>query len=124
LRDLRRELHALYLAAKDPRTPWRAKAMIAFVVGYALSPIDLIPDWIPFLGFLDDLIIVPLGIVLARRMIPPDVLADCRARADAKLLTKPQRKITLIVVLVALAWILGAVAFIWLVAHLLSGLRP
>lgn len=123
MRDLRRELHALYLASKDRRTPWRAKAMIALVVGYALSPIDLIPDWIPLVGFLDDLVIVPLGILLVRRMIPAEVLADCRARADAKLLAKPQRKLTLIVVLVALAWVVGVIAFLWLVATLLSSLR-
>ena len=125
MRDLRRELHALYLASKDRRTPWRAKAIIALVIGYALSPIDLIPDWIPVLGFLDDLVVVPLGILLARRLIPAEVLADCRARADARFLAKPQRKITLVVVLVALLWVAGAIAFVWLVATLLNGLlRP
>jgi uncharacterized membrane protein YkvA (DUF1232 family) len=125
VRDLRRELHALYLASKDRRTPWRAKALIALVIGYALSPVDLIPDWIPLLGFLDDLVVVPLGILLARRMIPAEVLADCRARADARLLARPERKITLVVVLVTLLWVAGAIAFVWLVATLLNGLlRP
>ena len=123
MRDLRRELHALYLAAKDPRVPWYAKALAGLVVAYALSPIDLIPDFIPVIGLLDDVIVVPLGILAVRRMIPPAVLADCRARADAKLLARPQRKLTLVIVLVALAWVLAAVAFIWLVAHLLSSLR-
>ena len=125
MRDLRRELHALYLASKDRRTPWRAKALIALVIGYALSPVDLIPDWIPLLGFLDDLVVVPLGVLLARRMIPAEVLADCRARADARLLARPERKITLVVVLVTLLWVAGAIAFVWLVATLLNGLlRP
>ena len=122
MRDLRRELHALYLASKDRRTPWRARAIIALVIGYALSPIDLIPDWIPVLGFLDDLVVVPLGILLARWMIPAEVLADCRARADAKFLAAPQRKITLVVVLVAVMWVAGTIAFVWLIANLLNGI--
>jgi uncharacterized membrane protein YkvA (DUF1232 family) len=122
VRDLRRELHALYLASKDRRTPWRAKAIIALVIGYALSPVDLIPDWIPLVGFLDDLVVVPLGILLARWMIPAEVLADCRARADAKFLAAPQRKITLVVVLVAVMWVAGTIAFVWLIANLLNGI--
>ena len=122
MRDLRRELHALYLASKDRRTPWRAKAIIALVIGYALSPVDLIPDWIPLVGFLDDLVVVPLGILLARWMIPAEVLADCRARADAKFLAAPQRKITLVVVLVAVMWVAGTIAFVWLIANLLNGI--
>ena len=80
-RRLKQEVYALYLACRDPRVPWYAKALAATVVAYALSPVDLIPDFIPVLGYLDDLVLVPLGIWLARRMIPPEVLADCRARA-------------------------------------------
>ena len=68
--QLKREIVALYLAGRDPRTPWYAKAMIAAVVAYALSPIDLIPDFIPILGYLDDLVLLPIGIWLAIRMIP------------------------------------------------------
>ena len=79
-RALKREVRALLLAARDPRTPWYAKWLVAAVVAYALSPIDLIPDFIPVLGQLDDLILVPLGIVIAIRLIPPQVLAECRAR--------------------------------------------
>jgi uncharacterized membrane protein YkvA (DUF1232 family) len=79
--SLQNETFALYLAGRHPRTPWYAKAFIAGVVAYAISPIDLIPDFIPVLGYLDDLILVPLGIVIAIRMIPPDVLAECRDRA-------------------------------------------
>lgn len=78
---LKTELHALYLAYRDPRTPLHARVFAAVVVAYAFSPIDLIPDPIPILGYLDDLILVPLGIALAVRMIPPTVLAECRFRA-------------------------------------------
>ncbi len=79
----RRDLHALYLAARDPRVPWHAKAVAAFVAAYAFSPIDLIPDFVPVLGYLDDLIIVPLGILLAVRLIPPHILAEHRVAAES-----------------------------------------
>jgi uncharacterized membrane protein YkvA (DUF1232 family) len=74
-------IRALRLAAADPRVPWYAKALAAAVVGYALSPVDLIPDFIPVLGWLDDLILVPAGFWLAVKMIPPDVWEDCRRQA-------------------------------------------
>lgn len=80
-RSIKRDVHALYLSARDPRVPWYAKAVALAVTAYALSPIDLIPDFIPVVGYLDDLIIVPLGILLAVRLIPPDVLAEHRATA-------------------------------------------
>jgi len=80
-REIKRDVHALYLAARDPRVPWYAKAVALAVAAYALSPIDLIPDFIPVIGYLDDLIIVPLGIVLAVRLIPADILAEHRAVA-------------------------------------------
>lgn len=82
-RALKRDLAALWLAARDPRVPWVAKAIAAVTVAYALSPIDLIPDFIPVIGLLDDLLLVPLGLWLAIRLIPPAVLAECRAKADA-----------------------------------------
>ena len=82
-RALKRDVHALYLAARDPRVPWHAKALAIVVAGYALSPIDLIPDFIPVLGYLDDLIIVPFGIWLAVRLIPPEIIAEHRATAEA-----------------------------------------
>ena len=72
---------ALYFVARHPRTPWYAKVVTGAVVAYALSPIDLIPDFIPVLGYLDDLVVVPAGIALAVRLVPADVLAECRARA-------------------------------------------
>ena len=77
-------MHALYLALGDRRVPWYAKAFLAVVVAYALSPIDLIPDFIPVLGYLDDLVLIPAGIYLALRMIPGDVLAECRQRAGSE----------------------------------------
>ncbi len=81
-RLLKRETYALYLVARDPRTPWYAKALAIGVVGYALSPIDLIPDFIPIVGYLDDLLLVPLGIALTLRLVPPYVLAESRERAQ------------------------------------------
>ena len=81
--QLQRETYALYLACKDPRVPWYAKAVAACIVGYALSPIDLIPDFIPVLGYVDDLIVIPLGVVLVRKMIPQTVLDECRIKAQA-----------------------------------------
>jgi uncharacterized membrane protein YkvA (DUF1232 family) len=82
-RQLKQETYAMYLALRDPRVPWYARLCAACVVGYAFSPIDLIPDFVPVLGYLDDLIIVPLGIALALKMMPADVLAECRARSQA-----------------------------------------
>jgi uncharacterized membrane protein YkvA (DUF1232 family) len=84
-RTVKRDVHALYLAARDPRVPWYAKAMAALVAGYALSPLDLIPDFIPVLGYLDDLIFVPAGILLAIRLIPSELMAEHRAAAAAAL---------------------------------------
>ena len=78
----RRDLHAVYLAARDPRVPWHAKAVALFVTAYAFSPIDLIPDFVPILGYLDDLVIVPIGLWLAIRLIPPDILKEHRAAAE------------------------------------------
>jgi uncharacterized membrane protein YkvA (DUF1232 family) len=83
--NLKIEVYALYLAYKDPRVPWYAKIFIACVVGYALSPIDLIPDGIPIIGYLDDLILVPLGIAIALRMIPSEVMNEYRVKAKANI---------------------------------------
>jgi uncharacterized membrane protein YkvA (DUF1232 family) len=89
-RRLKSETYALYLAYKDPRVPWYARVLAACVVAYAFSPIDLIPDPIPVLGYLDDLILIPLGVALAVKLIPPAVLAECRGRAqDAMRQGKP-----------------------------------
>ncbi len=81
-RRLKTETFALYLVARHPGTPWYAKLFVAGIVAYAFSPIDLIPDFVPVLGYLDDLILIPIGIALAIKMVPPSVLAECRARAQ------------------------------------------
>ena len=88
-RVIKRDVLALYLATRDPRVPWYAKAMAACVAAYVLSPIDLIPDFIPVLGYLDDLILLPLGILLAVRLVPPAIMAELRAEADARHAARP-----------------------------------
>ena len=104
VRQLRRETHALYLACRDPRTPWYAKALAACVVAYALSPVDLIPDFIPLVGYLDDLLLVPLGLALAIKMIPPEVMSASRERAaDTHLTNAPGAKY--VAAFIVLAWI-------------------
>ena len=80
-KGIKRKIYALYLAYRDPRVPWYAKLFGAIVAAYALSPVDLIPDFIPILGYLDDMILLPLGIALAIRMIPKAVMEDCYERA-------------------------------------------
>src|SRR5215467_4183328 len=80
---VKRDVHAIYCAARDPRVPWYAKALAICVAGYALSPIDLIPDFVPILGYMDDVIIVPLGILIVVRLIPPEIMAEHRAAAAA-----------------------------------------
>ena len=84
-RQLKSETFALYLAVRDHRTPWYAKLLVAGIVAYALSPINLIPDFVPILGFLDDLILIPLGIALAITLTPHSVLTECRERAKETL---------------------------------------
>src|SRR5436189_4049961 len=87
-RVIRRDVHALYFAARDPRVPWYAKALAFAVAAYALSPIDLIPDFIPVLGYLDDAILVPLGLWLTKRPIPTEILVECRTQAEASTMTR------------------------------------
>jgi len=110
-RTLRRDVHAIYLAARDPRVPRVAKLFAMAVAGYALSPIDLIPDFIPVVGYLDDLIIVPLGIWLVLRLIPEVVMAECRARADLAVQLPVSR--TAMIAIVAI-WLVGAITMGWL----------
>lgn len=120
VRDLRGETFALYLVARHPGTPWYAKAFVAGVVAYAFSPIDLIPDFIPVLGYLDDLILVPIGIAIAIRMIPPAVLAECRVRAQAMMADeKPSSRVAAIVIIGI--WILVAALFaLWAIERTAS----
>src|SRR5438876_417311 len=96
------EVYALYLACKDPRVPWYAKALATCVVGYALSPIDLIPDPIPVIGHLDDLVLIPLGVFAVRRMIPESVMTECRERAHIVMQQGMPMSRTAAVVIVAL----------------------
>lgn len=113
---LKRESLALYYAARDPRTPWYAKVVAGAVVAYALSPIDLIPDFVPVLGYLDDLLLLPLGIWLALRLVPAPVLADARRRAEATLEQPASR--TAAVAIVAI-WVACAIALgTWLLQFL------
>ena len=101
---LKRQTYALYLAYKDPRVPWYAKLFGALVVAYALSPIDLIPDFIPVLGYLDDLILIPLGIALTVRMIPREIWLECKAKAQSEMMEK-NRKNWVVGTIVILIWI-------------------
>lgn len=114
-RALKQEIHALYIAARDPRTPWYAKVVVGLVVAYALSPIDLIPDFIPVLGLLDDLVLLPLGIALAIRLMPADVLERAREEARARAERAPANRIAAIVIVVV--WLLLAV---WLARVVLN----
>ena len=110
-RALKRDVHAIYFAARDPRVPWYAKALALTVAGYALSPIDLIPDFVPVLGYLDDLILVPVGIWLVVALIPPDVMAHCRTLAT-EAGRRPVGKAGAIAIISI--WIVSAAAMIWI----------
>ena len=117
LKNLRKEIplqsYALYLACRDPRTPWYAKVLAAAVAAYAFSPIDLIPDFIPVLGYLDDLIIVPLGIALAIRLIPAKVLESCREQARQRLAKgTPSSKAAAAVIVAIWVAVLAAIAIL------------
>lgn len=111
--QLKREVAALYLAARHPHTPWYAKLFLIALVAYALSPIDLIPDFIPVLGLLDDLVLLPLGIALAMRMVPPDVMSECRARALANATSRSRAGRVGAVVIVMLWLSVFILAAIW-----------
>jgi uncharacterized membrane protein YkvA (DUF1232 family) len=113
-RRVKRDAVALWFARRHPRTPRAAKALGWFVVAYALSPIDLIPDFIPVLGFVDDVLLLPALIWLTVRLLPADVLAECRSQAEAWMRDnggKPRS--TAGAVLVVLAWVAAAVALAW-----------
>jgi uncharacterized membrane protein YkvA (DUF1232 family) len=112
-RALKKEVFAVYLAAKDPRTPWYAKGLILLIVAYTLSPIDLIPDFVPVLGYLDDLIIVPAGVWLAIRMIPPDVMVEAHSTAAAGSIDRGIGKFGLLIIV--LLWILALIFAVYLV---------
>ncbi|KFC75964.1 hypothetical protein FG93_00104 [Bosea sp. LC85] len=110
-RRLKRDVVALWIAARDPRTPWHAKVLAAAVAAYALSPIDLVPDFIPVLGYLDDLLIVPAGIALAIYLIPPELMAEFRRRAEQSAV-RPRSMIA--AAIIVCAWLLAlATVALW-----------
>ena len=117
---LQAETYALYLAARHPGTPWYAKLLVAAIVAYAFSPIDLIPDFIPVIGYLDDLILVPLGIALAIMMIPDAVLAECRIRARSNFHQKKPVSRIAGAVIVTLWLVLAALCLAWMYEALRS----
>ena len=109
-RRLKAQTYALYLVARDPRTPWFAKLLAGAVVAYALSPIDLIPDFIPVLGYLDDLVLLPLGIWLAVRLVPAEVLDDARERAASAIERELPASRGVMVIIVVIWLLLAALA--------------
>ena len=111
VRQVKIDLIALSLAARDPRTPWYAKLIVAGAVAYALSPVDLVPDFIPVIGLIDDLIFIPLALALAVRFVPDEVLADCRARAGEIAERRTSRGAAIVIVTI---WIALAALGVWL----------
>ncbi|MDP2606989.1 MAG: DUF1232 domain-containing protein [Deltaproteobacteria bacterium] len=111
---LKQDTYALFLASRDPRVPVVAKLVVVLVVAYALSPIDLIPDFIPVLGYLDDMLLLPMGIALAIKLMPRDVWEDCKSQARAELASELPRNRTAAIV-IATVWLalLGLAAW-WL----------
>ena len=108
-RSIKRDVIALWLAARDPRVPWYAKAVAASVAAYALSPIDLIPDFVPILGYLDDLLILPFGILVAVKLIPEPIMADLRLKVLEQ--RKPSSKAGLVAIV--LIWLAAIALTIW-----------
>ena len=119
-RQLKTDVYALYLAYKDPRTPWYARILAAVVVGYAFSPIDLIPDPIPILGYLDDLVLIPLGVYLAVKMVPTQVMVESREKArEVMAQGKPVNKLA--AAIIVLVWIGLAVLAVVMVYRWVKG---
>jgi uncharacterized membrane protein YkvA (DUF1232 family) len=118
-RNLKRDVVALYLAAGDPRVPWYAKAVAAVVAAYALSPIDLIPDFIPFLGYLDDVILLPVGIALAIRLIPPAILEEHRKTAIERAAQRPTSRVAAAII-IGIWMALAGAAIVWVSGRLSS----
>ena len=117
-RRLQTETYALALAARDRRVPWYARLFMAAVVAYAFSPLDLIPDFVPILGYLDDLVLVPLGIWLALKMVPAPIMAECRARAAEDVAAR--RTSTVAAIVVVAVWITLVLLAGWLVVRTAS----
>jgi uncharacterized membrane protein YkvA (DUF1232 family) len=115
---IKRDVMALYLAAHDPRVPWYAKAAAGCVAAYALSPIDLIPDFVPVLGYLDDIIIVPVGILLVVRLVPAAVMTDLRTEAEERTAHPVSRAGAAVIVAI---WLAVAMALVWSAVNPLHG---
>ena len=113
-RELRIEVYALYLAYRDPRVPLYARIFAACVVAYAFSPIDLIPDPIPVIGYLDDLVLIPLGVSMAQRMIPAVVLVECRAKAKEVMAAGKPVNWAAAVVIISIWLLVAAFTLFWL----------
>ncbi len=113
---LKQETYALYLACRDPRVPWYARALALLVAAYAFSPIDLIPDFIPVFGYLDDLVLVPLGLMLALRLVPKPVMSECRALA-AQELAQGRRLGWAAAVAIVVVWVALAAVCTWLIVR-------
>lgn len=109
-RAIRRDVHALWLAGRDPRVPWYAKAFALLIAAYALSPIDLIPDFVPILGYLDEVILLPPAILLAVKLVPPALMAEHRAAA-ARAENRPVSRAG--AALIVALWLLAAAALVW-----------
>jgi uncharacterized membrane protein YkvA (DUF1232 family) len=114
VKDLKRETYALYLAARHPGTRWYAKLFASVVAAYAFSPIDLIPDFIPVIGYLDDLILVPLGLVIAIKLIPQEVMAECRSRAQEAMANGKPVSRTAAAVVIGIWVLLAALGIFWI----------
>ncbi|MGG0188093.1 YkvA family protein [Bacillus rhizoplanae] len=113
-KNLKKQLLVLYLAYRDERVPWYTKLFTMLVVAYAFSPIDLIPDFIPILGYLDDLILVPLGVYLALKLIPEEVLEDCKRKIEGQSsMNKPKNWITGFLIIII--WL---IVFVWIVSYM------
>lgn len=117
-RVLKQECHALYFAARDPRTPWYVKALAAGIAAYALSPIDLIPDFIPVFGLLDEVVLLPIAIMMVLRLTPPDVMVESRKRA-AEAAARPASRVVIAVIVTI--WIATAVLTAWLAYRWFGG---
>lgn len=115
---VRRDVHAVYLASRDPRIPWYAKCVAVLVAAYALSPIDLIPDFIPVIGYLDDLIILPLGILLVIRLVPPGLMDEHRATAE-KHGGLPKNWVAAVIII--FLWVTGIAFLAWFFSKRIGG---
>ena len=117
--QLKVKTYAIYLACKDPRTPFYAKVLAACIAGYALSPIDLIPDFIPVLGYLDDIILIPLGIALALKMIPDTVIQECEEKARATL-SQDRPKNRIAAVIIVTIWLVLIALFLLIISKVIN----